>query len=66
MRKTPFVAVGNPEGRKRLEMVVGELGAESEECQAMIEHKEERVNVVTACNLALDIVLQRKVRFGSR
>jgi len=28
----------------------------------MIDHQEERVNVVTACNLALDIVLQRKTK----
>lgn len=26
------------------------------------EHQEERVSVVTACNLALDIVLQRKTK----
>lgn len=60
LRKTPFVAVGKFEGRKRLEAIVNELGA-SGEGRGMIEHKEERVNVVTAVNLALDIVLQRKV-----
>jgi hypothetical protein len=65
LRKTPFIAVGKTEGRKRLETVVSELGCEQGDCVAMIEHKEERVNVVTACNLALDIVLQRKVSFLS-
>jgi hypothetical protein len=61
LRKTPFIALGKAEGRKRLEAVVGELGAEQGDCSSLIEHKEERVNLVTACNLALDIVLQRKV-----
>lgn len=60
LRKTPFIAVGTGEGRKRLEGVLNELGRDGE-CEHLIEHKEERVNVVTACNLALDIVLQRKV-----
>lgn len=61
LRKTPFVAVGKPEGRKRLEAIMNELGGTGEG-MGMIEHKEERVNVVTAVNLALDVVLQRKVR----
>ncbi|GAA5995077.1 VWA and PH domain-containing RING finger protein [Rhodotorula paludigena] len=62
LRKTPFIAVGKPEGKRRLEKVVQELGCEMDDLTSMIEHKEDRVNVVTACNLALDIVLQRKVK----
>ncbi|KAH8930234.1 hypothetical protein BT69DRAFT_907330 [Atractiella rhizophila] len=67
LRKTPFLAVGKEEGRRRLEAVVNDLGSEysqggSGEMLGMIEHKEDRVNVVTAVNLALDIVLQRKAK----
>ncbi|BGP36660.1 hypothetical protein JCM10449v2_000561 [Rhodotorula kratochvilovae] len=62
LRKTPFIAVGKPEGRRRLDQIVRELGCDAEALTSMLEHKEERVNVVTACNLALDIVLQRKVK----
>ncbi|GAA6047133.1 hypothetical protein JCM3770_006917 [Rhodotorula araucariae] len=62
LRKTPFIAVGKPEGRRRLDEVVRELGCDAGALGSMLEHKEERVNVVTACNLALDIVLQRKVK----
>lgn len=62
LRKTPFIAVGKADGRKRLEQVVEELGCDTEDLTSMVEHKEERVNVVTACNLALDIVLQRKAK----
>ncbi|GAA5826870.1 hypothetical protein JCM11251_002136 [Rhodosporidiobolus azoricus] len=62
LRKTPFIAVGKAEGKKRLEKVVEELGCDAEDLTSMVTHQEERVNVVTACNLALDIVLQRKAR----
>ncbi|KPV78524.1 uncharacterized protein RHOBADRAFT_33211 [Rhodotorula graminis WP1] len=62
LRKTPFVAVGKLDGRARLDQVVRELGCAPEGLTSMLEHQEERVNVVTACNLALDIVLQRKVK----
>jgi hypothetical protein len=63
LRKTPFLAVGKAEGKSRLEKAISEIGAEAGggESTAMIDHQEERVNVVTACNLALDLVLQRKV-----
>lgn len=56
--KTPFIAAGKTEGRRRLERLVEALGTGRE---GWGEHVEERVNVVTAVNLALDIVLQRKV-----
>ncbi|GAA5834480.1 hypothetical protein JCM9279_004328 [Rhodotorula babjevae] len=62
LRKTPFIAVGKLDGRARLDQVVRELGCAPEGLTSMLEHHEERVNVVTACNLALDIVLQRKVK----
>ncbi|KAJ8297084.1 Rho guanine nucleotide exchange factor scd1 [Rhodotorula toruloides] len=62
LRKTPFIAVGKAEGKKRLEKVVEELGCEGEDLTSMIEHKEERVNVVTATNVALDVVLQRTAK----
>ncbi|GAA5865462.1 hypothetical protein JCM8547_001252 [Rhodosporidiobolus lusitaniae] len=62
LRKTPFIAVGKPDGKKRLERVVEELGCEQEDLTSMVPHTEERVSVVTACNLALDIILQRKAR----
>lgn len=61
LRKTPFIAIGTPDGRARMDAIVNELGGEWDEDSAMIEHKEGRVNVVTAVNLAFDIVLQRKV-----
>ncbi|KAM0756222.1 hypothetical protein T439DRAFT_282895 [Meredithblackwellia eburnea MCA 4105] len=60
LRKTPFIAIGTPEGRARMESVITEIGAELDEDSVMIEHNEGRVNVVTAVNLAFDIVLQRK------
>ncbi|GAA5869732.1 hypothetical protein JCM1840_000574 [Sporobolomyces johnsonii] len=62
LRKTPFIAVGKADGKSRLEKVISEIGCDSDDVTAMIEHREERVNVVTACNLALDIVLQRKAK----
>lgn len=64
LRKTPFIAIGTTEGRARMEAVINEMGSGSEEDSAMIDHKESRVNVVTAVNLAMDVVLQRKVRLA--
>lgn len=60
LRKTPFIAVGRPESRRRLDLLIDNLG--SEYAVGMTEHNEESVNVVTAVNLALDIVLQRKTK----
>lgn len=62
LRKTPFIALGKAEGRRRLEQAVMELGCAADECRSLIDHKEDRVNVVTAVNLALDILLQRKAK----
>ncbi|GAA6058546.1 hypothetical protein JCM10212_006985 [Sporobolomyces blumeae] len=62
LRKTPFIAVGKPDGRARLEKAVREIGTQRNDSTAMIDHPEERVNVVTACNVALDIVLQRRTK----
>lgn len=64
LHKTPFIALGTDEGRARMDAIIGEIGSDDDNV-ALIEHKEDRVNVVTAVNLALDIVLQRKVCFGS-
>lgn len=60
LRKTPFLAVGRPEGRKRLEAAIEELAQVVKTPTALFDHKEERVSVVTACNLALDAIMQRK------
>lgn len=61
LRKTPFLAVGRSEGRKRLEAAIEELAQDRKTPSALFDHKEERVSVVTACNLALDAIMQRKV-----
>ncbi|GAA5980718.1 hypothetical protein JCM10908_001749 [Rhodotorula pacifica] len=62
LRKTPFLAVGRSEGRKRLETAIDELTQETEMLSALSDHKEDRISVVTACNLALDSVMQRKTK----
>jgi hypothetical protein len=54
LRKTPFLHVGKRESRARLGKVVEELGQEEGDedgAWSMIDHKEDRVNVVTAVNL---------------
>lgn len=60
LRKTPFLAVGRTEGRNRLETAIDELALETTSLSALANHKEDRISVVTACNLALDGVMQRK------
>jgi hypothetical protein len=64
LRKTPFISVGTPQGRQRLEVIIDDLGTETGAGapEGMVQHKEDSVNVVTAVNLALDIVLQRTTK----
>lgn len=67
LRKTPYIAIGSAHGRQRFDQAITELSRSSlgatnanDQGQVLLGHHEERVSVVTACNLALDIVLQRK------
>lgn len=66
LKKTPWLAVGRPEGLHRLEQAIAELAGEGpgrhSEGLTNVNHKEEKVTVATAVNLALDIVLQRQVK----
>ncbi|KAI5477053.1 von Willebrand RING finger domain-containing protein [Pseudohyphozyma bogoriensis] len=60
LHKTPFIALGTEEGRARFNAVIDEIGSDGE--GVLMEHKEDRVSVVTAVNVALDIILQRKAK----
>lgn len=66
LRKTPFISVGTRAGFQRFERAVNEAGRRDDEEEVahgepvLVDHPEDRVNVVTACNLALDVVMQRK------
>jgi hypothetical protein len=62
VRKTPFLNTTRPESRRRLENFVEQLGTGN---QDDVENQvpvgpEEKMDVVTAVNVALDVVLQRK------
>ncbi|OCF40937.1 zinc finger family protein [Kwoniella heveanensis CBS 569] len=64
VRKTPFLSPCRYESRKRLEAFVETLGTgrtAKDEFEASVG-REERFDVVTAVNVALDVVLQRKVK----
>ncbi|WWC91194.1 uncharacterized protein L201_006136 [Kwoniella dendrophila CBS 6074] len=64
VRKTPFLSPCRYESRKRLEAFVETLGSgreEKDEFQVQVG-REERFDVVTAVNVALDVVLQRKAK----
>ncbi|KAM0793330.1 hypothetical protein ACM66B_000786 [Microbotryomycetes sp. NB124-2] len=70
--KTPFISVGTRQGFRRLERIITDVGKSERDDDAgvgtgqreggFVEHQEERVNIVTACNVALDLVLQRKAK----
>ena len=66
LKKTPWLAVGRPDGLQRLEQAVAELAGEGPSRHTggltNVNHREEKVTVATAVNLALDIVLQRQVK----
>ncbi|KAK8844039.1 hypothetical protein IAR55_006833 [Kwoniella newhampshirensis] len=64
VRKTPFLSTARYESRKRLEMFVEALGSgrtSRDEFQVPVG-QDERLDVVTAVNVALDVVLQRKAK----
>jgi hypothetical protein len=64
VRKTPFLNVTRYESRKRLETFVETLGTgkvDNDEFEVQVG-RDERQDVVTAVNVALDVVLQRKAK----
>lgn len=64
IRRTPFLSSTRAESRRRLEAFVDIIGAgrvENDEYEVVIG-REERIDVVTAMNVALDAVLQRKAK----
>ncbi|KAG5638355.1 hypothetical protein H0H81_000489 [Sphagnurus paluster] len=65
VRKTPFLCPGKAQSRARLEKFIDELGVRVEEHadEFLVRgSKDEKTDVVTAVNHALDVVLQRKSR----
>ncbi|OCF79197.1 hypothetical protein I204_01144 [Kwoniella mangroviensis CBS 8886] len=64
VRKTPFLSPCRYESRKRLEAFVETLGSgrDSKDDFEVQVGREERYDVVTAVNVALDVVLQRKAK----
>lgn len=64
VRKTPLLNTTRPDSRRRLEAFVESLGSgktNGDEFEVVVG-SEERHDVVTAVNVALDVVLQRKAR----
>ena len=64
VRKTPFLNTTQYESRKRLESFVERLGSgklDDHEFEVQVG-RDERQDVVTAVNVALDVVLQRKAK----
>lgn len=64
LRKTPFLNTTRYESRKRLEAFVETLGAgklENDEFE-VLAGGDEKLDVVTAMNVGLDVVLQRKTK----
>ncbi|KAI0322760.1 Pleckstrin homology domain-containing protein [Amylostereum chailletii] len=68
VRKTPFLSIGRTQSRARLAKFVDETGYRPEEHSTYEDEfmvrgtKDEKTDVVTAVNHALDVVLQRKSR----
>jgi hypothetical protein len=65
LRKTPLLAVGRGDSKRRLAAFVESIGSDAPsefEPFSALEHRDDRVSVVTAVNLALDVVLQRKAK----
>ncbi|KZV66290.1 hypothetical protein PENSPDRAFT_689085 [Peniophora sp. CONT] len=67
VRKTPFLSVGRTQSRARLGKFVDETGVREDERSTEDEfavkgQRDEKTDVVTAVNHALDVVLQRKAR----
>ncbi|KAJ6493516.1 Pleckstrin homology domain-containing protein [Mycena vitilis] len=65
VRRTPFLYVGRPQSRQRLEKFIDEIGVRVDD--GMDEFlvrgsKDEKTDVVTAVNHGLDVVLQRKAK----
>nr|XP_031861524.1 uncharacterized protein CI109_003128 [Kwoniella shandongensis]KAA5528596.1 hypothetical protein CI109_003128 [Kwoniella shandongensis] len=64
VRKTPFLSTTRYESRKRLEAFVETLGTgrkDKDDFEVSVG-QDERLDVVTAVNVALDVVLQRKAK----
>ncbi|EAL20120.1 hypothetical protein CNBF4460 [Cryptococcus deneoformans B-3501A] len=64
LRKTPFLSTTRYESRKRLETFVETLGTgklEKDEFEVSVG-SDEKLDVVTAMNVGLDVVLQRKAK----
>lgn len=64
LRKTPFLSTTRYESRKRLETFVETLGAgklENDEFE-VLPGGDEKLDVVTAMNVGLDVVLQRRAK----
>ncbi|KAJ7180680.1 Pleckstrin homology domain-containing protein [Mycena filopes] len=65
VRRTPFLYVGKPPSRARLEKFIDELGVRVDESvdEFLVRgSKDEKTDVVTAVNHGLDVVLQRKAK----
>lgn len=62
VRRTPLLNATRHDSRKRLEAFVEGIGAGGRGDEFEIETQEEKPDVVTAVNVALDVILQRKVK----
>lgn len=64
LRKTPLLSVNKPKSLSRLSAFIEALGVDNPDIEdaSHFEKGDETVNVVTAVNLALDVVLQRKAK----
>lgn len=64
VRKTPLLNTTRPDSRRRLEAFVESLGAgksEKDEFEVVVG-QDEKQDVVTAVNVGLDVILQRRVK----